>query len=63
MAFEISDEEAVEVFLLTNQKLKGMQWTLENVDKIKGKERMLKRMEIQKALIERLKQHGYKITK
>ena len=54
MSFEITDQEALEVRTTIAMKHKKIVWTLENVSKIKGKEKLEERVVLMGDLIERL---------
>ena len=56
MSFELTDEEAKgEVKNLVSKKLQGIEWTLENVAKIRGEEKLRARIPVLSQLQERLK--------
>lgn len=54
MSFELTDAEALEVRTTIAMKHKKIVWTLENVSKIKGKEKLEERKDLMQELIERL---------
>ncbi len=55
MSFELTDEEAKgEVKNLISKKLQGIEWTLENVAKIRGEDKLRARIPGLQQLLERL---------
>jgi len=55
MSFELTDEEARgEIKRLVSKKLQGINWTLVNVAKIRGEDKLRERIPVLEQLLERL---------